>query len=189
MRYPPELTAERHDRILDEAGRLFRERGLDKTGVAEIMKAANLTHGGFYAHFDSKDALAVEATVRCVRQIAPLIGKASESDEGVVQAMAKMYLTPLHRDNPGAGCGIAALAPDMPRQSEQVRSAFTSELDKIFGLLSGTINAEDKDSSRAEAIRTFASFVGAILLARAVTDSKLSDEILDAAREKLTSHM
>jgi TetR/AcrR family transcriptional repressor of nem operon len=185
LRYPPELTAERHERILDEASRLFRERGLDKTGVAEIMKAASLTHGGFYAHFDSKDALAAEATARCVSQTERIIQKAVESEEDVLPFMAKRYLTPSHRDNPGAGCGIAALAPEMARQSEQVRSAFTTELDKVLGLLSGALDAADGSSSRAEAIRTFSSLVGAILLARAVNDSKLSDEILAAVREKL----
>ena len=179
MRVTREQAAAHREKILDVAGTLFRERGFDGVGVADIMKHAGLTHGGFYGHFASKEDLAAEITARVLgREGWPerMSGAANPSLADVV----RKYLTPRHREDPGHGCLFAALGSDVVRQPRSVRVAFSEGLrlriKELQELLPGRTAAR-----RQKALATMAGLVGALILARAVDDPKLSNEILDAA--------
>src|SRR5271154_1121712 len=116
MRYPAQQTAERHERILDAASQMFRRNGFDGVSVAAVMEAAGLTHGGFYAHFDSKDALAAASVERALAETLSLAGQASETAEPLA-AFVRGYLSAEHRDDPAHGCTMATLAPEIARAS------------------------------------------------------------------------
>jgi len=183
MRVTREQAAAHRDKILDVAGTLFRERGFDGIGVADIMKRAGLTHGGFYGHFASKDDLAAEITERILTRqgwLERLTGTATPSVGDVVRS----YLSPRHRDNRGAGCMFAAVGSDVVRQPRSVRRAFTEGLrhriDALQSVLPGRAAAR-----RRRALATMAGMVGALMLSRAVDDPALSGEILDAATATL----
>jgi TetR/AcrR family transcriptional repressor of nem operon len=177
-------AAANRERVLEVAGTLFRERGFDGIGVADIMKRAGLTHGGFYDQFGSKDDLAAEATARVLGKTGwqqRLTGKPDPSFGDAVRA----YLSPRHRDDPGTGCLISALGSDAARQSRAVRRAFTdgfrARIDAWLTLVPGRSRA----ARRKRALATMASLVGALILSRAVDDPTLSDEILEAAATEL----
>src|SRR6516164_8877613 len=124
MRYPSDQTAERHETILQEAAKLFRERGFNGAGVAEIMKAAGLTHGAFYAHFPSKEALEAEAVERAFAQSDNSIYALTANAGHPKRAFLDSYLSASHRDHPGSGCVMAALGPEIARDPA-VRKPFT----------------------------------------------------------------
>ncbi|KZD04095.1 TetR/AcrR family transcriptional regulator [Oceanibaculum pacificum] len=185
MRYSVEETAEKHEKILTEAARLFRERGFAGAGVAEIMQAAGLTHGAFYAHFPSKDALAGAALVRAFEQSSARM----RTDAGdPKQAFLDRYLSVAHRDRPGAGCAIAALGPEVAR-GEASRAPFTEQVARMIADMTERFAWDDsarKDRpARQNAIHLLSAAVGALILARAVDDPALSDEILAGVRDVL----
>lgn len=180
MRYPAKETARKHETILDEAARLFRERGFAGVGVADIMKAAGLTHGAFYAHFDSKDALTAEALTKAFDQT----GTATQGADK--QGFLDGYLSENHRDNPGKGCAIAALGPDIAR-SPATRAAFTQAVEDMLGRISEFDWQNDAAEPRANAITLLSAAVGAVILARAVDDPALSQEILVDVRKGLSA--
>jgi TetR/AcrR family transcriptional repressor of nem operon len=120
MRYPAEDTAERHEHILDAASQMFRQSGFDGVSVAAVMKAAGLTHGGFYAHFESKDALAAASVERSLAETLDLVEQASEAAEPLVTLVTE-YLSAQHRDDPASGCTMAALASEISR-AERTRA-------------------------------------------------------------------
>jgi TetR/AcrR family transcriptional repressor of nem operon len=186
MRYPASETAEKHERILTEAARLFRERGFSGVGVAEIMKAAGLTHGAFYAHFPSKDALAAEAVERAFAESDAQVHASAEYGRDARQAFLDNYLSARHRDHPGRGCAIAALGPEIARDPE-VRAPFTTEVKRMIARLSDGTGKNAPKDSRQEAIHLLSAAVGALILARAVDDPDLSDEILACVRDSLAS--
>ena len=162
-------------RIVETASTLFRERGYDGIGVAELMGAAGFTHGGFYKHFESKTDLMAQAAQCGIARTAANIAGVDRS------AFVKYYLSRKHRDNPGEGCTMAALGTDAARQSEQVRKAFAGGIEDMLALL-----ALDAGSTRAESIDTLARLVGAIVLSRACPEgSPLADEILRACRSAM----
>jgi TetR/AcrR family transcriptional repressor of nem operon len=179
MRVTREQAAANREKVLQVAGTLFREHGFDGIGVADIMKRAGLTHGGFYGHFASKDDLAAEITARVLGRAGwqeRLTGKANPSFRDVVRA----YLSPRHRDDPGTGCLLSALGSDAARQPRAVRRAFTdgfrARVDAWLKLVPGRSAA----ARREKALATMAGLVGALMLSRAVDDPALSDEILEA---------
>ena len=179
MRVTREQAAAHRERILDVAGTLFRERGFNGIGVADIMKQAGLTHGGFYGHFKSKDGLAAEITARVLgRKGWPerLTGTPNPSFAEVV----RKYLSPRHRDDAGHGCLLAALGSDVVRQPRSVRRAFTDGLRLRVKALQELLPSRSA-ARRQKALATMAGLMGALILARAVDDPQLSDEILDAA--------
>jgi TetR/AcrR family transcriptional repressor of nem operon len=181
VRVTREQAEANRQKILEVAGALFRERGYDGIGVADIMKHAGLTHGGFYGHFPSKDDLAAEMTARVLGRegwLERLTGKANPSAGDVVRS----YLSRHHRDQPGRGCLIAALGSDVPRQARPVRRAFTEGLRHRVDVLKQLMPGRSPAAKRQEALATLASLVGALTLARAVDDPRMSDEILDAAK-------
>jgi TetR/AcrR family transcriptional regulator, transcriptional repressor for nem operon len=179
MRVSREKFAESRNRILEAAATLFREKGFDGVGLADIMKAAGLTHGGFYGHFGSKEDLEAQALSLAMAQSLTNWSQAVDSAAArPLAAFAAQYLTPYYRDNRGEGCPIAALGCDAAREGECVRSAFTAGLESSLALLSNAIPRRSKAERRRKAIAALAEMIGAMILARAVNDPALSDEIL-----------
>jgi TetR/AcrR family transcriptional regulator, transcriptional repressor for nem operon len=183
MRVSREQAAENRDRIIDTAGRLFRERGLDGIGVANLMKAAGLTHGGFYGNFESKEHLAVEACGRVLARTGDAWpAMAAKDREAPLNSLLDWYLTARHRDRPGEGCIYAALAADVARQnSPALRRAFTVGLRPLIDTLLQIIPGRSKAARRQKALACLSTMVGALILARAVDDAELSDDILATA--------
>ncbi|GAB3674493.1 TetR/AcrR family transcriptional regulator [Salinisphaera aquimarina] len=173
-------------RIVDRAAALFRERGFDGVGVAELMKAAGLTHGGFYGHFASKDELIAEACLRAIEQTGDRWQTLLGANEAMpLDAMARQYLSRRHRDNPGDGCVLASLGAEASRASPAVRGAFTRSVRRFIGLLESAVPRRTEARRRQQGVAACASLVGAVVLARAVDDASLSDEILAAVRAEL----
>jgi len=181
MRVSKEQAAENRERILREASRLIRERGISGTGVDALTEAAGMTHGSLYSQFGSKERLvedAVEYAIAAKGQEVPAVFALSD--------YVSEYLSPRHRDRPGKGCPIAALVCEIPRQSQGVRDRFTAGVRGMIGMLSDRMDRGLKPKQREEqALATIASLVGALVLARAVNDPKLSDDILQATRRGL----
>src|SRR6201997_3630958 len=174
MRYPVEETAAKHERIVKEASRLFRERRFENVSVGEVMKAAGLTHGAFYAHFRSKEELQAAAVAYGQEvSLGRLQCTKKKTTEG---SFADRYLSRWHRDNPGDGCTMAALAQEVARSTPDLKAAFEQGLENM-------LSAEGAD--RKEAIFWTAAMMGGVVLARAVQDPRLSDEILESVRQKL----
>ena len=180
VRVTREQAAANREKILDVAGTLFRQHGFDGIGVADIMKHAGLTHGGFYGHFASKEDLAAEITARVLGRpgwAERLTRSATPTFSDVVGS----YLSPRHRDDAGHGCLFAALASDVARQPKAVRRAFTEGLRDRVEALRKLLPGRSAPARREKALATMAGLVGAMILARAVDDPALSDEILEAA--------
>jgi TetR/AcrR family transcriptional repressor of nem operon len=183
MKVSREQAAQNRERILDAAAQLFRERGFEGIGVADLMKEAGLTHGGFYGHFASKDDLIAQASAReLTRSLAHWRNVGERGSEDRLSAIAEAYLTSTHRDNPGAGCVLAALGPDVSRQGPAVRRAVTDYVRSVCDLLAKLVPGKSKAARRQKAISTYATLVGAMVMARAVDNRELSQEILEAAR-------
>jgi TetR/AcrR family transcriptional regulator, transcriptional repressor for nem operon len=173
--------AENHERILDVATRLFRERGIDGIGVSDLMKAAGLTHGGFYGHFESKEDLVAQACRRAVgRMRQNWINVVDQATGDPLEALAATYLTPKHRDGAGRGCPMAALGPEVARQGPAARHAMTEELRPFLEYLSGVVTGGSRSLRRRKALATYASLVGAMVVSRVVDDPNLSNEVLAA---------
>lgn len=175
MRYPAKETAAKHERIVKEASRLFRERGFESVTVGEVMRAAGLTHGAFYAHFGSKEELEEAAIAYGQERSADRARNYGATNKGR-RAYADRYLSPRHRDNPGDGCTMAALAQEVARSRPEIKAAFERGLEELLSAQGG---------DRREAIFHTAAVLGGIVLARAVQDPGLSDEILETVRRKL----
>ncbi len=179
MKVSKEQAAENRQRIIDVAAKLFREHGFDGIGVADLMKSAGLTHGGFYGHFKSKDDLMEQAAARAVdASMETWNSVVAQAGEGALAAYVDFYTSTAHRDDPGAGCLVAALGAESARQAAPVRRTLTSGVQRLFEGLSRVVSGRTAAARRDKAIVTFASLVGALVLARAVDDKSLSEEIL-----------
>jgi TetR/AcrR family transcriptional regulator, transcriptional repressor for nem operon len=178
MRSSAEVAAQNHDRILQSAARLFRERGLDRVTVAEIMGAAGLTHGGFYAHFKSKDDLIAASAARSLDEFDRQIDLATSASADPVRWFVDRYLSPAHRDNPGRGCALVALGGELTRQDGATRTGVTARLRVLLDQLATRFSWRKAEPPRAQAIQLVSSLIGGLLLARLVDDAALSDEIL-----------
>ena len=183
MRYPASETAEKHARILQAASRLFRERGFSAVSVSEIMKSTGLTHGPFYNHFSSKEALMQESVEQGLQELLDQLEMLPGTYEGLT-LLVEHYLSEAHRDSPGTGCTIAALASQI-RQEPQLRSPFTEKLKAYIDKLAHHFPWRSKNYARGYSIRMLALMAGALILARAVDDPHLSKEIMDEARQGL----
>jgi TetR/AcrR family transcriptional regulator, transcriptional repressor for nem operon len=187
MKVSREKSAESRKRILEAAATLFREKGFDGICLADIMKAAGLTHGGFYGHFGSKEDLEAQAlSLALARSATDWCQLLDSAPSRPLAALAGQYLSPYYRDNRGEGCPLAALGADTAREGERVRAAFTAGLEPSLALLSNAIPGRSKAERRRKAIATLSEMVGAMILARAVNDPALSDEILAATLLNLT---
>lgn len=183
MKVSRQQAALNRERILDVAAQLFRERGFDGIGVADLMKEAGLTHGGFYGHFSSKEELIAEASARAATNTLALLSEQAErAGNDPLAAFASGYLSSRHRDNPGTGCLLAALGPDVSRQGHAVRRTVTDYVRSAVDLLATLVPGKSKAARRQKAIGTYATLVGAMIMARAVDDRALSQEILDAGQ-------
>ncbi len=186
MKVSREKAAENRERIIDAAGTLFRANGFAGIGVADIMKAAELTHGGFYGHFTSKDDLAAQASRRSLGRAAAKWQRiAAASPEKAYAALLANYLTSTHRDDPARGCAFASLSADAARGGKAIRGAFAEGLQPFLDVLTASVPGRSKAARRRKAIATMAALVGAVTLARAVGDPCLSDEILAAVHREL----
>ncbi|HEX9392587.1 MAG TPA: TetR/AcrR family transcriptional regulator [Usitatibacteraceae bacterium] len=180
-------------RIIDTAGKLFRERGFDGIGVADLMKGAGLTHGGFYGHFKSKEDLIAQVMARAGDTALALTSewadeakkKKRAGDGAALKAIVEGYLSIAHRDDVGHGCAIAALGADASRQSRAVRRKVTAGIRDLLEEMSALAPGRTKAAKRKKALATYASMIGAMVLARAVDDTALSTEILDAVTTSL----
>ncbi len=175
-----EQSAANRERILEAASKEFREKGFDGIAISELMKAAGLTHGGFYAHFQSKEDLAVQAIRKALNEAIAgwrTLGD-KYGDKTLVLILDEMKL---ERDEPGMGCIFAALGPEIARQETPVREAATEGMKTTFDVLSTMVPGRSEGARRRAAISTYASLIGGLILARvAADDPALSDEILEA---------
>jgi TetR/AcrR family transcriptional regulator, transcriptional repressor for nem operon len=174
-------------RILDRAGELFREKGFDGVSVADIMKAAGLTHGAFYGHFSSKDQLIAEACANAFSVSRDNWNNdAAKHPRNPLAAIVALYLSTKHRDDLANGCLFAALGSDTVRQDKPVRRAFTDGLRAQIAILTKIAAGASEKMRREKAIAAMAGLVGALILARAVDDQAFSNEILKVAAARLS---
>jgi AcrR family transcriptional regulator len=189
MEIAPNRKALTHERILDTAARVIRRAGFQGVGVADIMKEAGLTHGGFYAHFPSRDALMAEALAHAGRQSAERIARGNATREArgasAFRALVEGYLSERHLSGTENGCAVAALASEMPRQSAEVRAAATQRVRSLIDLVAQAL-PEGADPGRAPAVAS--QLVGALQLARALGDNAEGKALLAANREALLAH-
>ena len=181
MKVSREQMAENRRRILDVANRLFKEKGFDAVSVAEVMKAAGLTHGGFYGHFTSKDDLVAQTLAHALA--------ADSVGDGDFSGFVRSYLAPRHRDNPGNGCPTAGLAAAIRHQTPAAKAAMTEGLRSQIARIQQALPEKGETDKRRAAIGSWAAMVGAVILARAVDDPQLSDEILDQTSAWIDSRL
>ena len=178
--------AKTHKRIVSIAAKRFREEGLAGIGIAELMKEAGLTVGGFYKHFDSRDDLVAEAVSSAFGGWKRRVDAAASGGPPVSSAkLIDDYLNEAHRDNPGTGCAFSALAPEIARSDKRTRALTSEQVRNDIQLIAALLPGKDKRTARSQAILTFSALVGAMSLARAVSDEALSREILETVGEHL----
>jgi len=183
MGHSQEEKEKNHRQIVEIAAARMRESGTEGPGVAEIMKAAGLTHGGFYKHFDSRDDLVAEAVEAAIAQGEAGYRSATEGAADPLAAFVDWYLSDHHRDNPGSGCPVVALGADAARADPRVRTAYRNQVERYIAHLEELIG--DNEDARRQAIAAVSSMVGAMLISRAVDNPELSDEILREVRASI----
>jgi TetR/AcrR family transcriptional repressor of nem operon len=174
--------AKTHKRIVGIASKRFREEGLAGIGLADLMKEAGLTVGGFYKHFKSRDALVAEAVGSALGTWKDRLDAAAAGGPPVTyESLIDNYLSEAHRDHPGTGCPVGALAGDIARSDKRIRAVVTrkirEDIELVATLIRGT-NEKGKSAARGQAMLTYCALVGAIGVARAVSDKQLSREIM-----------
>src|SRR5438477_5129224 len=176
-----------HERIVEAAARAIRRSGYGGTGVADIMKDAGLTHGGFYAHFPSREAMLAEAADRAGAEGVAAVARvaAAVPPQHALQAMMRAYLSKEHIEGVETGCAVAALGSEMPRQAPEVRRAATRRIKEMIDLVARQSPDWGQPGAHKCALVTVATMVGALVLARAVDDPRLSDALRDAALKHL----
>jgi TetR/AcrR family transcriptional repressor of nem operon len=177
MRVTREKAAENRANIIEAASRLFRERGIDGVGLDAVMAAAGLTHGGFYRHFRSKDDLAAAAIA-----YGQQLSAGRQDQAGTLHDLVGSYLTRAHIANPGEGCTVAALGTDVGRQGPELRAHFTTHFRRSITRVASLVRGRTEAARRQQALAVLAQLIGAVVLARAVDDPALVDEILAASR-------
>ena len=176
-----------HERIVETAARAIRRSGYDGTSVADLMKEAGLTHGGFYAHFASREAMLAEAADRAGAEAVATSARiaASVPPEQALQSLLRAYLSKEHMKSPEMGCPVASLGSEMPRQAPEVRRAATRRIKEMIDVVARQLPDWGQPGAHEHALVTVATMVGALVMARAVDDPKLSDALLKAALEHL----
>jgi TetR/AcrR family transcriptional repressor of nem operon len=185
MRYSKEHKLETHARIVKKASVRLREKGAHGVGVADLMKDAGLTHGGFYAHFDSREALVIEAFAYAMDRATERWRQLAErtTPDKRVAAIVEAYLTPEHRDDPGRGCAIPSLGAEIARESPKTRRAFAAKLEHMIDALAAQMPNVPRKAARKRATATLATMMGTMVLARIAGSGEFSEEILAAGRE------
>jgi TetR/AcrR family transcriptional regulator, transcriptional repressor for nem operon len=178
-----------HERIVDAAARAIRRSGYDGTAVADIMKDAGLTHGGFYAHFASREAMLAEAADRAGAEAVAASASiaAAVPPEQALQTLLRAYLSREHVDNAEKGCPVVALGSETPRQAPEVRRAATRRIKEMIDVVARQSPDWGQPGAHEKALVTVATMVGALLLARAVDERSLSDALRKAALKHLTA--
>jgi AcrR family transcriptional regulator len=176
-----------HERIVSAAARAIRRSGYDGTGVADIMKEAGLTHGAFYAHFASREAMLAEAAQRACAESAAAAADvvASTPPKSALASMLRAYLSREHLEQAEMGCPLAALGSETPRQAPEVRRVTTRHIKEMIDLVARQSSDWGQPGAHEQALVTIATMVGALLLARAVDEPALSDRLLKAALKRL----
>jgi len=188
MRRSKEDKTASHDRIVGIAAARIRESGTGRPGVAEIMRAAGLTHGGFYKHFASRDELIAEAAERAFAEGDTRLRDATDGADDPLAALADSYLSTVHRDNAGSGCGVVALGADIPRVGGPAQDAYRAQVDRYIDHVQKLMGEEDDEAARRRATVTLSAMIGALTIARALGDTPRSDEILRDVREAVRQH-
>ncbi len=188
MRVSKEKATQNRREILRAASRLFRENGIDSCGVDAITRQAGLTHGAFYSHFESKEAVLTEAIRLALETSREALQSASrrKTRAPAFASIVDTYLRRAHRDSPGRGCVIAALGPDIARQPKKVRAAFTAGLKQSLTLLADLVPGRDRERRYDDAIAALSCMAGALILARAVAEEALSRRILETTAKRLS---
>src|SRR6266849_7067207 len=182
MRYSKEHKLETHARIVKKASVRLREKGAHGIGVADLMKEAGLTHGGFYAHFDSREALVIEAFGYAMDRATDRWRKLAEDTppEKRLATIVDSYLTPLHRDDPGHGCAVPTLGAEIARESPKTRKAFASKREQMIDRLAAQLPELPRKAARKQAMAALATMMGTLVLSRIAGSGEFSDEILSA---------
>jgi TetR/AcrR family transcriptional repressor of nem operon len=177
-----------HERIVQTAARAIRRSGYGGTGVAEIMKEAGLTHGGFYAHFESREGMLAEAADRAGADTVAFLTRvaAAAPPKQELDAILRAYLSKEHVESAETGCAVAALGSEMPRQAPKVRRAASRRIKEMIDLVARQLPDWGRPGAHERALVTLATALGALILARAVDDPKLSDAVRRAALNHLT---
>jgi TetR/AcrR family transcriptional regulator, transcriptional repressor for nem operon len=185
MRYSREHKLETHARIVKKASVRLREKGAHGIGVADLMKDAGLTHGGFYAHFDSREALVIEAFAHAMDGGTEHWRKLAERTppDKRLATIVESYLTPLHRDDPGHGCAIPTLGAEIARESPKTRKAFAAKLEQMIDMLAEQTPDLPRKAARKQAMANIATMMGTLVLARIAGNGEFSDEVLGAGRD------
>jgi TetR/AcrR family transcriptional repressor of nem operon len=185
MRYSKDHKQETHERIVKKASVRLREKGAHGIGVADLMKEAGLTHGGFYAHFDSREALVIEAFAYAMDRSTERWRKLVEDmpAERRLAIIVDSYLTRTHRDDPGHGCAVPALGAEIARESPKTRKAFAARLEQMIDMLADQIPDVPRTVARKQAMASLATMMGTLVLSRIAGSGEFSDDILDAGRE------
>ena len=180
MKVSKQKMAEHREQILAAAANRFREHGFDGISVADLMKEAGLTHGGFYGHFSSKEELVALASLRAMSEtVAKWEKVVDEAPGNPLEALAKSYLSLRHHDHPETGCLLAALGSELARQPSSVRDAVRAGQQQFFALLTRIVPGQTKAARKKKAIAVLATMIGGMVLARTVSDPQLRQEILD----------
>jgi TetR/AcrR family transcriptional repressor of nem operon len=184
MRYSKDHKQETHARIVKKASVRLREKGAHGIGVADLMKQAGLTHGGFYAHFDSREALVIEAFAYAMDRSTERWRKLVEDvpPEQRLAVIADSYLTRAHRDDPGHGCAVPTLGAEIARENPKTRKAFAARLEQMIEMLADQIPDVPRATARKQAMASLATMMGTLVLARIAGSGEFSDDILDAGR-------
>jgi TetR/AcrR family transcriptional repressor of nem operon len=180
MRKSREEAAQTRKRIVTAASEEFRKNGIVATGLNDLMRAAGLTHGGFYKHFESKDQLVAEACAEAVKT-AIVEGLGAATSEGAGAA----YLSTGHRDNPASGCPLSAIGSELARSDEKTRAAATAGFLKLVEIMAGKSKLP-RATARRRALVAVSTMIGALTMSRIVTDPELSAEILKEAEKSLS---
>jgi TetR/AcrR family transcriptional regulator, transcriptional repressor for nem operon len=185
MRYSREHKQETHARIVRKASIRLREKGAHGIGVADLMKEAGLTHGGFYAHFDSRDALVIEAFAYAMDRSLEHWRKLADeiAPEKRLAMIIDTYLAPTHRDDPGHGCAITSLGAEIARESPKTRRAFAAKMEQLIDLIADQIQDMPPKAARKQATSLLATMMGTLVLSRIAGSGEFSDEVLHAGKE------
>jgi TetR/AcrR family transcriptional repressor of nem operon len=191
MRYSDAHKEETRKKVLRAAAAAVRAKGPDGVGVAEIMAEAGLTHGGFYAHFRSKEALVAAAIEEAFGQSRRRFARMTQAmtSEQALAAFVDAYVSTEHRNNPQNGCPISTLANDLPRQGPTVRAAFDAGVADLIARLEAWLPQRDPAARRSLASSLMAEMAGAVALSRAVSDEALAEQLLAASRARIKARV
>ncbi|RNG22259.1 TetR/AcrR family transcriptional regulator [Streptomyces botrytidirepellens] len=179
VRYGKEHKSETRRRIIETAGRRFKQDGIDGSGVSTLMKDAGLTNGAFYAHFESKNDLVTTAIADQLKvQTESVVARAAPGRAGLEQ-IVRGYLSPQHRDSPGDGCPNAALLDEIGRCTDMTRQAYTDGVLILVDGIAARMAPEAPSSARVKALSLLGLMAGTLQLSRALTDGQLANEVLD----------